>query len=113
MVWPLPVYQDRPPSKSWHQAVGWSAPIAPAPGVYVRSSRLASTCTSARGLVWKLYHSSKRVHLTGSDAVDGCAGSSTLMVAVWLAGCDAKYAPTRSPYQAQLYSVSEAAWMPA
>jgi hypothetical protein len=24
---PMPVYQDRPPSKFWHQLIGWSAPI--------------------------------------------------------------------------------------
>ncbi len=48
-VWPPPVYQDRPPSYSWHQAIGWSAPMAPDPGEYEDSSRLASTWTWPRG----------------------------------------------------------------
>ena len=32
LVWPPAVYHDRPPSNSWHQAAGWSAPIAAAAG---------------------------------------------------------------------------------
>ncbi len=64
------------------------------------------------GWCWKLYHSSKRDQRSGRSAVDGCAWSSTLTVACWFAGWLAKYAPTRSPYQAQSYSVSEAAWTP-
>ncbi|CPU64933.1 Uncharacterised protein [Mycobacteroides abscessus] len=32
-MWPPPVYHERPPSYAWHQAIGWSAPIAPEPAV--------------------------------------------------------------------------------
>ena len=28
-----PSYQERPPSKLWHHAIGWSAPMAPLPGL--------------------------------------------------------------------------------
>ena len=44
--------------------------------------------------------------------MDGCAGSSTLTVACWIAGCCLKYAPTSLLYQAQLYPLSAAAWTP-
>src|SRR5688500_3348069 len=51
-VWPPPVYQERPPSYVWHQAVGWSSPSVPP--LYVLSSSVASTCTSPRGFERKL-----------------------------------------------------------
>ena len=57
------------------------------PPVYVDSSRVSRTWTSARGLVVKLYHSSKRIHAFGSNAVDGWVGLSTRIVAVCWAGC--------------------------
>ena len=58
LVWPPPVYQDRPPSYVLHQAIGWSGPSRRHPARSVVSSRLASTCAVPRGLVRKLYHSS-------------------------------------------------------
>ena len=29
LVWPMALSQDRPPSCSWHQAIGWSVLIPP------------------------------------------------------------------------------------
>ena len=90
---PAPSYQERPPSKFWHQAIGWSAPIAPLPGLYVDSSRVIRTWTSSRGFVVKLYHSSKRTHSVGSISVDGWPGLSRRIVAVCCAGWLRKRAP--------------------
>src|SRR5918999_5199351 len=78
-VWPPPVYQERPPSYVWHQAVGWSSPSAPP--LYVLSSSVASTWTSPRGFERKLYHSSKRCQRCGRWLVDGWLRSATFTVA--------------------------------
>src|SRR3954454_3698012 len=86
-VWPRPVYHERPPSYLWHHAIGWSVPDGTAP-VYDVVSVLSRVCRSGllRGLtataaapppstgfwnVWKLYHSSVRGQVAGSEAVDG------------------------------------------
>ena len=71
-----------------------------------------------RGLVRKLYHSSSRTQRRGRCLVAAVPRSRTFTVATWNCaltepGWSRKYAPTRPPYQAQSYSVSEAAWMPA
>ncbi len=65
-----------------------------------------------------MYHSSSRVQRFGRRFVAALRRSSTFTVAVWncsftLPGWSRKYAPTRPPYQAQSYSVSDAEWMPA
>ena len=113
-MWPAPSYHERPPSKLWHQAIGWSAPIAPFPGLYVDSSSVMRTCTSSRGLAVKLYHSSKRTHSAGSIVVDGCLGLSTRMVAVCCAGWLRKRAlpPVSSLYQGTVCIESVAACRP-
>ena len=45
-VWPMPVYQTRPPSNSEHHAIGWSSSVAlPSSSAYVDSSTVARTLT--------------------------------------------------------------------
>ena len=78
------------------------------------SSKVSRTCTSSRGLVVKLYHSSKRIHSFGSISVDGCVGLSTRMVAVCWAGWLRKRAlpPVSSLYHGTACIASVAAWSP-
>src|SRR4029078_9889244 len=101
---PYAVASAPPPSSVEHHESGGS-PIGGEPpgtlyprGSYVLSSTDSSTCTLGRGLVRKLYHSSRGGTRLGSAFVAAVWRSSTSIVATWNCeftepGWSRKYAP--------------------